>query len=136
MQQLRARQVGVCTGLLGSKKLSWIATTKGIDAGLDGELMMKAVEKCFGKNGKPPQSIEWLTNNGSYYYRAPETRSFVKQLGFKPLTTPLTSPQSISKFESFVNTKSGTMQRWLRPDSKSEMDKMKDWYNENHWYQT
>jgi hypothetical protein len=32
-------------------------TSKGIDAGLVGELMMQAVEKRFGSKGKPPKTI-------------------------------------------------------------------------------
>jgi putative transposase len=57
--------------------MSWVATTKGIDAGLVGDLMMQAVEKRFGSHGKPPKTIEWLTDNGSCY-TASETRSFAK----------------------------------------------------------
>ena len=57
--------------------MSWVATTKGIDAGLVGDLMMQAVEKRFGSNGKPSKTIEWLTDNGSCYTAA-ETRSFAK----------------------------------------------------------
>jgi putative transposase len=33
--------------------MSLMATTKGIDAGLVGDLIMQAVEKRFGSNGKP-----------------------------------------------------------------------------------
>jgi putative transposase len=57
--------------------MSWVATTKVIDAGLVGDLMMQAVEKRFVSNVKPPHTIEWLTDNGSYYTAA-ETRSFAK----------------------------------------------------------
>jgi putative transposase len=57
--------------------MSWVATTKGIDAGLVGDLMMQAVEKRFGSHGKPPKTIEWLTDNGSCYTAA-ATRSFAK----------------------------------------------------------
>jgi putative transposase len=60
--------------------MSWVATTKGIEAGLVGDLMMQAVEKRFESNGKPPKTIERLTDNGSCYTTA-ETRSFAKQLG-------------------------------------------------------
>jgi putative transposase len=60
--------------------MSWVATTKGIDAGLVGDLMMQAVEKRFGSNGKPHKTIELLTDNGSCYTAA-ETRNFAKQLG-------------------------------------------------------
>ena len=45
--------------------MSWVATTKGIDAALVGDLMMQAVENRFGPNGKPTKPIEWLTDNGS-----------------------------------------------------------------------
>jgi putative transposase len=38
--------------------MRWVATTKGIDAGLIGDLMMQAVEKRFGSNGKPPHTIK------------------------------------------------------------------------------
>jgi hypothetical protein len=55
--------------------MSWVATTKGIDAGLVGDLMMQAVEKRFGSHGQPPKTIEWLTDNGSCYTAA-DTRSF------------------------------------------------------------
>jgi putative transposase len=56
-----------------------VAITKGIVAGLVGSLMMQAVEKRFGSNGKPPKTIEWLTYNGSCYTAA-EKRSFAKEI--------------------------------------------------------
>jgi len=48
-----------------AKSWSWVATTKGIDAGLVGNLMMQAVENRFGANGQPPKPNEWLIDNGS-----------------------------------------------------------------------
>jgi putative transposase len=60
--------------------MSWVATTKGIDAGLVGDLMMQVVEKRFGSNGKPHKTIEWLTDRGSCYTAA-EIRRFAKKLG-------------------------------------------------------
>jgi putative transposase len=83
--------------------MSWVATTKGIDAVLVGDLMMQAVENRFGPDGKPPKPIEWLTDNGSCYTAA-ETKSFAKQLGLKSVTTPVKSPQSNGMAESFVKT--------------------------------
>ncbi len=59
------------------------------------------MEKRFGSTGKPPHTIEWLTDNGSFY-RAAETRIFAKQLGLKPVTTPATSTQSNGMTKSFV----------------------------------
>ena len=42
--------------------MSWVATTNVIDAGLVGDLMIQAVEKRFGSNGKPSKTIEWLSH--------------------------------------------------------------------------
>ncbi|SNT41042.1 putative transposase, partial [Noviherbaspirillum humi] len=81
--------------------MSWVATTKGIDAGLVGDLMMQAVESRFGANQTAPDEIEWLTDNGSCY-TAGETRSFARSLGLKPVTTPVSSPQSNGMAESLV----------------------------------
>ena len=75
----------------------------GIVAGLVGDLMMQAVEKRFGSTGKPSKTIVWLTDNGSCY-TAVENRNFAKELGLKPVTTPVTSPQSNDMAESFVKT--------------------------------
>ena len=93
--------------------MSWVATTKGIDAALVGDLMMQAVEKRFGSNGKPPKTIEWLTDNGSCYTAA-ETRSFARQLGLKPITTPVTSPQSNGM-------------AWQRASSRHSKETMQSW---------
>jgi putative transposase len=79
--------------------MSWVATTKDIDAALVGDLMMQAVENRSGANGKPSKPIEWLTDNGSCYTAA-ETKRFAKQLGLKPVT----NPQSSGMAESFVKT--------------------------------
>ncbi len=37
--------------------MSWVATTKVIDAALVGDLMMQAVENRFGPNTKPPKPL-------------------------------------------------------------------------------
>jgi putative transposase len=50
--------------------------------------MMQAVENLFGINAAPSKPIEWLRDNGSRYTK------LCKVLGLKPITTPLTSPQS------------------------------------------
>ena len=115
--------------------MSWVATTKGIDAGLVGDLMMQAVENRFGANAAPPKPIEWLTDNGSCYTAA-ETRSFAKLLGLKPITTPVTSPQSNGMAESFVKTlKRDYAKLANRQDSKTAMTQLQgllDDYNSCH----
>ena len=83
--------------------MSWVATNKGIDAGLVGDSKMQAVENRFGTNAAPTKPIECLTDNGSCYTPA-ERRSFAELLGLKPITTPLTSLQSNGMAESFEKT--------------------------------
>jgi putative transposase len=96
--------------------------------------MMQAVEKRFGSHGKPPKTIEWLTDNGSCHTAA-ETRSFAKQLGLKPVTTPVTSPQSNGMAESFVKTLKWDYAKLAnRPDLKTVTAQLKDWFNHYNSY--
>ncbi len=60
-------QVAFALDCCGREIMSWVATTKGIDAALVGHLMMQAMENRSGPFGKPPKPIEWLTDNGSCY---------------------------------------------------------------------
>ena len=112
----------------------WVATTKGIDAALAGDLMMHAVENRFGPDGKPPKPIEWLTDNGSCYTAA-EIRSFAKQLRLKPVTTHVTSAQSNGMAESFVKTlKRDYAKLTVRPDSQTVMSQLPKWFDEYSSY--
>ncbi|MFN7506046.1 MAG: IS3 family transposase [Limnobacter sp.] len=115
--------------------MSWVATTKGIDSGLVGDLIMQAVEYRFGACSTLPKQIEWLTDNGSCY-TAIEKRRFARQLGLKPITTPVESPQSNGMAESFVKTFKRDYARLAnRPDSQTVMRDLKRWfehYNEKH----
>jgi putative transposase len=108
---------------------SWVATTKGIDAGQVGDLMMQAVERRFGTSETPTKPIEWLIDNGSCYTAA-ETKSFANLLGLKPVTTPVTSPQSNGMAESFVKTfKRDYAKLANRPDSKTVMAQLQGWFD-------
>lgn len=115
--------------------MSWVATTKGIDANLVGDLMMQAVEYRFGAGNTVSREVEWLTDNGSCYI-AGNTKSFARTLGLKPVTTPIQSPQSNGMAESFVKTfKRDYVQMALRPDSATVMERLKVWfehYNQKH----
>jgi putative transposase len=115
--------------------MSWVATNKGIDAVLVGDLMMQAVENRFGANAATQKPIEWLTDNGSFYTAA-ETRSFAKLLGLKPITTtPVTSPQSNGMAESFVKTlKRGYAKLANRTDSKTVMAQLQGWFDDYNSY--
>ena len=83
--------------------LGYVATTEGIKGEDVCDLMLSAVEHRFGPVNRLPHTIEWLTDNGSCYVAGP-TRSFARELGLEPRTTPLESPQSNGMAEAFVRT--------------------------------
>jgi putative transposase len=66
-------------------------------------IMVASVESRFGQVNRLPKTIEWLSDNGSGYI-AKQTKSFARELGLEPLTTPVTSPQSNGMAEAFVRT--------------------------------
>ena len=95
---------------------------------------MQAIENRFGTNAAPNKPIEWLTVNDSCYTAA-ETRSFAKLLGLKPITTPVTSPQSNDMIESFVKTlKRDYAKLANRPDSKTVMAQLQAWFYDYNSY--
>ena len=83
--------------------MSWVATTRGIDADLVQDLMLAAVESRFGAVEAAPEPIEWLTDNGSCYTAA-EAKRFGKTLGLIVRGTPINSPQSNGMAQAFVKT--------------------------------
>ncbi len=115
--------------------MSWIATTRGIDARMVQDMMVEAVEARFGDVTELPSEIEWLTDNGSCY-TAGETTAFARALGLKPVTTPVASPQSNGMAESFVKTlKRDYMAFTHRPDAHAVFLQLPAWfehYNEVH----
>src|SRR4051794_41408355 len=56
--------------------MSYVATTGGIGGEEVRDLMVAAVEHRFGRIDRLPDTIEWLSDNGSGYI-AHETRSFL-----------------------------------------------------------
>jgi putative transposase len=115
--------------------MSWCSTTKGIDANLVGDIMMQAVETRFGSGAVAPHEIEWLTDNGSCY-TSHETRAFARELGLKPVRTPIESPQSNGMAESFVKTfKRDYAALAVLRDSETVMSYLPVWfehYNAKH----
>lgn len=83
--------------------MGFVATTEGIKGEDVRDLMVTAVEHRFGPVNRLPETIEWLTDNGSGYI-AHETRRFAREIGFEPRTTPVESPQSNGMAEAFVRT--------------------------------
>jgi len=83
--------------------MAYVATTEGIKGEDVRDLMVASVESRFGQVNRLPKTIEWLSDNGSGYI-AKQTKSFARELGLEPLTTPVTSPQSNGMAEAFVRT--------------------------------
>lgn len=115
--------------------ISWVATTKGISSELIRDLMLQALEDRFGAVDEAPHPIEWLTDNGSCY-TAQNTRSFAMDIGLKPLTTAICSPQSNGMAESFVKTfKRDYVAFGDLSDARTVMAQLPKWfehYNEVH----
>jgi putative transposase len=117
----------MCKPVINREVMSWVATTRGIDAGLVGDLMMQAVEYRFGASNAVPNEIEWLSDNGSCYTAA-QTKSFARQLGLKLVTTPEENPQSNGMAESLVKTiKRDYANLALRPDARTVLKQLPDW---------
>src|SRR5262245_49786028 len=97
--------------------------------------MVAAVEYRFGQVNRLPVTIEWLSDNGSCYV-AGHTRSFARDIGLEPRTTPLESPQSNGMAEAFVRTiKRDYVRVSPRPDAETVMRQLPAWiahYNEVH----
>ncbi len=89
----------------------------------------------FGNVPKAPTEIEWLTDNGSGYI-ADKTRSFASDIGLKPLTTPVCSPQSNGMAESFVKTMKRDYVAFMpKPDAATAVRNLAvafEHYNEKH----
>jgi putative transposase len=115
--------------------MSYVATTGGIGGDEVRDLMVAAVEHRFGQVNCLPQTIEWLTDNGSGYI-ASETRRFAREIGLKPRTTPIESPQSNGMAEAFVRTiKRDYVRVSPRPDAETVLRQLPAWlahYNEVH----
>ncbi|GLJ00437.1 integrase [Sphingobium sp. BS19] len=112
-----------------------VATTSGITAEDVKDLMVATVEHRYGQVTRVPEPIEWLTDNGSCY-TARDTRSFARNIGLVPLTTPVSSPQSNGMAEAFVRTlKRDYVRVSPRPDARTVIDQLPGWiahYNEVH----
>jgi putative transposase len=97
-------------------------------------VMLAAVEQRFGTT-QTDAPIEWLSDNGSACidYR---TRSFARELGLEPLTTPVRSPRSNGMAESFGKTiKHDYIAFMDTPDVRTALSHLADafdHYNERH----
>ncbi|WP_155121948.1 IS3 family transposase [Burkholderia ubonensis] len=114
--------------------ISWAATTGGHSGDVVRDVMLAAVEQRFGTT-QAAQPIEWLTDNGSAYIDH-RTRSFARELGLEPLTTPVRSPQSNGMAESFVKTMKHNYVAYMdKPDAPTALSRLAiafEHYNERH----
>ncbi|MBN8745888.1 IS3 family transposase [Pandoraea sp. XJJ-1] len=114
--------------------ISWAATTSGHSGDVVRDVMLAAVEQRFGTT-QAAQPIEWLTDNGSAYIDH-RTRSFARELGLEPLTTPVRSPQSNGMAESFVKTMKHNYVAYMdKSDAPTALSRLAiafEHYNERH----
>ncbi|KVT48310.1 transposase [Burkholderia ubonensis] len=115
--------------------MSWAATTGGYTGDMVRDVMLQAVENRFAGALKADSEIEWLSDNGSCYI-ADETLTFSREIGLKPVTTPVRSPQSNGMAESFVKTMKRDYVSWMpKPDARTALQNLAiafDHYNESH----
>jgi putative transposase len=115
--------------------MAFVATTEGIKGEDVRDLMVASVESRFGQINRLPQTIEWLSDNGSGYI-AKETKAFAREIGLEPLTTPVTSPQSNGMAEAFVRTIKRDYARVNpTPDASTVLKSLPRWfehYNDVH----
>ncbi len=96
--------------------ISWRAwSSRGLPGEPVRDMLVEGVEARFG-NAKVDGDVEleFLADNGSAF-RAKDTHALAKDLGIKPVHTPVCSPQSNGMAESFVNT--------FKRDYVSQMDR-------------
>jgi putative transposase len=82
------------------------------------DLMVAAVEHRFGRVNRLPVTIEWLSDNGSCYI-AGDPRSFARDIGLEPRTTPIESPQSNGMLKSSSARSNATMSASVRDPKPS-----------------
>ena len=90
--------------------------------------MIVAVENRFGQVNRLPETIEWLSDNGSGYIAA-ETKKLAREMGLEPRTTPVRSPQSNGMAEAFVRTiKRDYARTSPLPDARSVIELLSAWF--------
>jgi transposase InsO family protein len=94
------------------------------------------IYKTIRTNHTSSANCHAFADNGiGPYVTTAETRVFAKELGLKPVTTPLTNSQSNGMAESFVKTLKRYYAKLANgPDSKSLMAQLKDWFDDYNSY--
>ena len=115
--------------------IAWRAVAgSGISGSMVRDMMLEAIETRFATL-RAPQTLEWLTDNGSAY-TAKATRDFAVALNLVPCFTPVQSPESNGISESFVKTfKRDYVRVNALPDALTALRQIAGWfedYNDNH----
>jgi putative transposase len=105
---------------------------KGSDVRL---LLDRSIWARFGETAlKTPVQIQFLSDNGGPYVSI-ETVLYAETLGFRPITTPVYSPESNGMAEAFVNTiKRDYVQGADLSDAQTVLRQLPHWlrdYNQN-----
>lgn len=97
-------QVAVALDCHDREVLGHVAEVKAL-SGADVRLLLdRSIWSRFGEATlKAPVQIQFLSDNGGPYVSL-ETVLYAETLGFKPITTPVYSPESNGMAEAFVNT--------------------------------
>ena len=110
------------------EQIGFVATTNGIKGEDVQDLMLIAVETRFGLVNRLPETIEWLTDNGSGFIAA-DTKRLAWDIGLEPRTTPVQSPQSNGMAEAFVRTiKRDYVRVSPLPDARTVIDTLPIWF--------
>jgi len=93
---------------------------------------VRMVEETF----EPGMTVSLVARRHGSCYLASETRSFARDIGLEPRTTPIESPQSNGMAEAFVRTiKRDYVRVSPCPDAHTVMHQLPAWithYNEVH----
>jgi len=114
--------------------IGWVASLTGYSGDDIQHLMLESMEKRFGDQ-LPRTPVQWLSDNGSGYI-AEQTRLFARQIGLKPVTTPVRSSQSNGMAERSVKTiKRDYVAQMPKPDRETALRDLTiafEHYNEQH----
>jgi len=116
------------------ESISWVDSPNGYSGDNVRDVMLEAVEQRFGSE-LPASPVQWLSDDSSAY-TAEQTRTFARQIGLLPLTTPVCSPQSNGMAESFLKTmKRDYIRHMPKPDRATALRNLAipfEHYNEEH----
>jgi putative transposase len=105
--------------------LGHVATTEGINGEDVQDLMITAFEYRICRVSRLPQTIDWLSDNGSGCI-AHATKGLAREMGLEPRSKPVQSPQSTGMAEAFERTiRRDYVRVSLIPDARTMMESLR-----------